>query len=390
MASKVVEDTKNWRGSPVLKLFIPVAVLAIVLRLVFAFSIVIPDRLLDDGYITLRYAANLAEGRGFVYNEGEHVWWTTTPLFTLLLYLSSSIFGVSTLETSALVMDIAASAIFWLILCRIFEEQQVPKVVSIPVLFVIMFSPAFFGNSLSGMETPVVLLLMALSLHAYTKDRSFLLGVLFALLLMARIDTLIWIAILGGAYILRLFRTNPRAVLAGVLTFIVLSLPWQVYAYLTFHTLVPQSVVGKAVSHGAFESVGWANFVKYYQIYFPVGRLRSFAWIGILFTLALMIWGARATWKQFPLLGPLGVFFFCFSGAFYVVKAPEFQWYYPPAQWVGYFLLCMGLYSLWDGWLARTLNQTLRLLPWCALMGILIWQSQNGIREFWIDRSRPN
>src|SRR5438477_8755369 len=45
----------------------------------------VPGGLYDDGYITLRYAANIAEGRGFVYNVGEPVWGTTTPLLALVL-----------------------------------------------------------------------------------------------------------------------------------------------------------------------------------------------------------------------------------------------------------------------------------------------------------------
>jgi hypothetical protein len=39
----------------------------------------------DDPFITFRYAENLARGLGFVYNSGERVLSTTTPLFALLL-----------------------------------------------------------------------------------------------------------------------------------------------------------------------------------------------------------------------------------------------------------------------------------------------------------------
>src|SRR5947207_2990070 len=39
----------------------------------------------DDAPITFRYAENLATGHGFVYNEGERVLGTSTPLFTLAL-----------------------------------------------------------------------------------------------------------------------------------------------------------------------------------------------------------------------------------------------------------------------------------------------------------------
>jgi len=39
----------------------------------------------DDPFITFRYAQNLRAGLGFVYNPGERILSTTTPLYTLLL-----------------------------------------------------------------------------------------------------------------------------------------------------------------------------------------------------------------------------------------------------------------------------------------------------------------
>ena len=42
-------------------------------------------RTIDDSYITFRYARNLLNGEGFVYNPGERVQGTTTPLYTLLM-----------------------------------------------------------------------------------------------------------------------------------------------------------------------------------------------------------------------------------------------------------------------------------------------------------------
>src|SRR5687767_10254365 len=39
----------------------------------------------DDPFITYRYAANLHDGLGFVYNPGERILSTTTPLYTLIL-----------------------------------------------------------------------------------------------------------------------------------------------------------------------------------------------------------------------------------------------------------------------------------------------------------------
>jgi hypothetical protein len=49
--------------------------------------IIIGPKPIDDAYITFRYARNLAEGIGLVYNPCEHVLGTTTPLFSLVLAL---------------------------------------------------------------------------------------------------------------------------------------------------------------------------------------------------------------------------------------------------------------------------------------------------------------
>ncbi len=38
-------------------------------------------RTIDDAYITYRYSQNILEGHGLVYNPGERVLGTTTPLY---------------------------------------------------------------------------------------------------------------------------------------------------------------------------------------------------------------------------------------------------------------------------------------------------------------------
>ena len=45
----------------------------------------------DDPFITYRYANNLSRGLGLVYNPGERLFSTTTPLFALLLAILSPI-----------------------------------------------------------------------------------------------------------------------------------------------------------------------------------------------------------------------------------------------------------------------------------------------------------
>jgi hypothetical protein len=64
--------------------------LPLLLFLVAVAARVIPGpRTIDDSYITYRYARNLLAGEGFVFNPGERVLGTTTPLYTSLMALSA-------------------------------------------------------------------------------------------------------------------------------------------------------------------------------------------------------------------------------------------------------------------------------------------------------------
>ena len=50
------------------------------------------ERTIDDAFITFRYSRNLLAGNGFVYNPGQRVQGTTTPLYTLLMAAEQGIF----------------------------------------------------------------------------------------------------------------------------------------------------------------------------------------------------------------------------------------------------------------------------------------------------------
>src|SRR3990170_6336850 len=58
---------------------------ALIVILALAARLIPGPRTIDDAYITFRYARNLLAGNGFVFNPGERVLGTTTPLYTLLL-----------------------------------------------------------------------------------------------------------------------------------------------------------------------------------------------------------------------------------------------------------------------------------------------------------------
>ena len=75
----------TWCRSP-LRRFHPLAVVTALLFVIGITAILLTARIEnDDPYITFRYARNLAQGNGYVYNPGERVAGSTTPLFGLML-----------------------------------------------------------------------------------------------------------------------------------------------------------------------------------------------------------------------------------------------------------------------------------------------------------------
>ena len=70
----------------------------------------------DDAFITFRYAKNIASGEGFIYNPGEWVLGTSTPLYTLVLAAASALTKLNILKISIVINTIALSGGSWLFL----------------------------------------------------------------------------------------------------------------------------------------------------------------------------------------------------------------------------------------------------------------------------------
>lgn len=76
----------------------------------------------EDAHITYRYAQNLLAGRGFVFNPGERVLATTTPLQALVLAAMGLVTGSRDFQTLALVLgwlcSLAICGCVWSLLAR--------------------------------------------------------------------------------------------------------------------------------------------------------------------------------------------------------------------------------------------------------------------------------
>ncbi len=96
---------------------------ALIVLLALAARLIPGPRVVDDAYITFRYARNLIEGQGLVYNPGELVLGTTTPLFALIMAGMGAIGGQQTsYPWMALLVSAVADSLTCLLLLRLGER----------------------------------------------------------------------------------------------------------------------------------------------------------------------------------------------------------------------------------------------------------------------------
>ncbi|MGH8104037.1 MAG: hypothetical protein ACREJQ_05915 [bacterium] len=204
----------------------------------------------DDAFITFRYAKNLASGAGFVYNAGDCVLGTTTPLFTMLLSFSHRITGVDIPKLAVFWAGLGlggTAAILYVILRRRFGFPGFALLASIAVATL----PYFVRIAGSGMETALFLFLVVLTYYWHLEERAVLCGAAGFLAYLTRPEGAVWMLIL-----LADDWANRRWSWKKALAFGLPMAGWLVFIAAYFHTLIPVNIAGKKLYFRIAESVG--------------------------------------------------------------------------------------------------------------------------------------
>lgn len=192
----------------------------------------------DDAFITFRYARNIANGLGFVFNPGgERVFGTTTPLFTLLIAGAYKLMGaaipVFAVTVSALALGVQAFLVWrWL-------REQLPVTAALAAALILVGLADSHGYF--ALETNLTVALGLCAVEAYRSGRGKLCGVLLGLAFLTRYD-----ACLFGLPILALTRrTEAKRVIPVILLGALVAVPWLVFATLYFGTPLPHTLGAK-------------------------------------------------------------------------------------------------------------------------------------------------
>jgi hypothetical protein len=286
----------------------------------------------EDFFITLRYAENLAAGKGFVYNPGEHVLGTTTPLYTLLLALAS-LLHLDPITVGKSLNILAEGATVWLI-CLLAERLGHRKAGWVAgLLYALMSAP--ISISIGGMETALVTCAGMSAIYFYFTKRPLPFAVASALLFLLRIDGLVLSMILAGAWLFQQRRGSmepgERLGLRAAGLFVAVILPWVLFATLYFGSPIPVSMLAKLAVYA--RRPGMLPNLGDFKTQFASGMVQ-------VAMLLLFVVGAVTLWRRHGKIRAVLVWMVAYYCAMLVSRVPAFGWYFLPPLPVYY--LCAG------------------------------------------------
>jgi hypothetical protein len=191
----------------------------------------------DDPFISYRYAANISRGLGFVYNPGERILSTTTPLFTFVLALAGFLTSdFHLLATGIGVISLALGGLF------IFDLAHSWKTPIVGWTGLLLYPTFPLVVSTLGSETPLYLALCLGTFAFYARKKFITAGIFGALATLTRPDGVLVLIILGIDYLIKVRKPIPwKAILVSA----VILLAWVVFAGFYFGSPIPVTLASK-------------------------------------------------------------------------------------------------------------------------------------------------
>jgi arabinofuranosyltransferase len=213
------------------------------------------DWTVDDVFITLRYAKNLAEGLGPVYNAGEAVEGYTCPLWMLLLAGTHAV-GLELYDAARALGLAFAIATIWLVAyAHRFDDQAFPPAAGCTAAILASTTLPFVQWAATGMETSLFACCTTWMVLAYlshlrrpTLARALLVVVAAALCLLTRPDAVVFVAVLGIHRIAVDLRGGTRWSLLFLVALASVYLPYFAWRWSYYGHLLPNTFYAKVGS----------------------------------------------------------------------------------------------------------------------------------------------
>lgn len=316
----------------------------------------------DDPFITLRYAANVQTGRGFVYNVGHRVLSTTTPLYTLLI----AAWGPLWTDLPRLSTFIGAASL-WLGSVALYvlgRRWQTPQA---GIVAALLYLSSPYLVSTFGAETNFYLMLVLWAIVLYAHEHFEGAAILAGLATLTRADGVLIAGLLASLLVVRK-RAIPWRF--GIL-FCMVTAPWFLFSWFYFGSPFPVTLAVKqaqarmAISDSFLE--GLLRLLMRYARQPPY-------WPHIIL-LGMGIGYGVVRRREWLLLAAWAVLY---ATGYTLLGVSRYFWYYAPFMPVFFAFIGLGsafLLSQWR-WEKRVLH---RFGSW-ALVALLLWPHLTGLR----------
>lgn len=353
-------------------------------------------RNVDDSFITFRYARNLIEGHGFVYNEGVRTLGTTTPLYTLLMASLALLFRADAFPYYAMTVNALADGANVILLALIVYRVTQSIYPAWVIALVWALAPQSVTFAIGGMETSVNILWMLAATWAFVNGRNLWVGVFAALGLLTRPDAALWILPLGlwqlvASQVEADPDNRPRWQRLPWSTWgagLVVLLPWVIFSMSYFGSPLPNSLGAKSVSYHEITFGALVALIQRYAT--PFMDFDTFGTFGTLVgALGYLVLNAVALLNVFrrehrlmPFLLYAWLYFIVFS----VANPLMFRWYYVPPLPAWIFGIVVGAWSIIQPLSERTRPRAIQIGATVVMMGLWggmqlnawDWQPEHG------------
>ena len=306
--------------------------------LVFLFAVLmrfIPGvRTIDDSYITYRYARNILAGNGFVYNPGEAVLGTTTPLYTLLMVFLGFFTGGThaPFPVLAWLVNSLADGFTAILLWQIGKKlnQELAGLSTAIIWCVAQYSITF---AIGGLETSLFVLLLTACFYWYLEEKVTFAALLGGLAVLTRPDAIILVFPIALDHLLRIIGGKARLRGKDILALGGIPLLWFGFATFYFGSPIPHSIQAKVGAYHLEATEGLVRLIQHYATPFQqqswLGTIPAIS-IGIILYPFLFLVGARALIRTNNRSWVLVIYPWLYFLVFATANPLIFRWYLTP------------------------------------------------------------
>jgi len=257
----------------------PAVIMVIVISSVaFTTLVVSPGFLIDDSFIGFRYARNLYNGAGLVFNADERVEGYTSFLWVMLSYPSFWL-GIEPITFVQMISVAAQTITLWLVyLLGNIPSRPVHRALIAPLF--LAFQVSFLTFPMTGMDTTFFTMLVTLAVLLYQRDfhksriGSWVMGGVLLSIGLTRFDGLALVFILISYKLL--IDREVKETIPGLIIFLIGIGLYNLWRFSYYHALLPNTFYAKV----AFLNHQFIGGLKY---------LLSFASAGSQFVLILAV-----------------------------------------------------------------------------------------------------